>query len=62
MGRRAPTGLKRYSDADLKKLITTGLRPDGSRLKPPMGTSYYARMEASDLDALVAYLRSPTPK
>jgi mono/diheme cytochrome c family protein len=53
-----PTGLKAYSDAALKMVITTGMRPDGSRLKPPMGTGYYARMSAPDLDALVAYLRS----
>lgn len=57
-----PTGLKGYSDADLKKVITTGVRPDGSRLKPPMGTSYYARMTPHDLDAVVAYLRSLAPK
>ena len=52
-----PVGLERYSDADLKKVITTGVRPDGSRLKPPMATGYYARMSAADIDALVAYLR-----
>lgn len=53
-----PAGLGRYSDADLKKVITTGIRPDGTRLKPPMGVSYYARMRAGDLEALVAYLRT----
>lgn len=53
-----PAGLERYSDADLKKVITTGVRPDGSKLKPPMGTSYYANMKAADMDALIAYLRS----
>ena len=53
-----PSNLARYSDAELKKIITTGVRPDGSRLKPPMGVSYYAKMSAADLDALVAYLRS----
>lgn len=53
-----PSGLKRYSDAELKKIISTGVRPDGSRLKPPMGTGYYARMTQPDLDALVVYLRS----
>jgi mono/diheme cytochrome c family protein len=53
-----PTGLAAYSDADLKKVITTGVRPDGSRLKPPMGTAYYARMTGADLDAVVAYLRT----
>jgi len=57
-----PKGIGRYSDAQLKTVITTGLRPDGSRLKPPMGTAYYANMAAADLDALVAYLRSLPPK
>ncbi len=57
-----PTGLKRYSDAELKTIITTGVRPDGSRLKPPMGMAYYAKMSADDLSALVAYLRSLPPK
>jgi len=57
-----PTGLARYSDVDLKKVITTGVRPDGSKLKPPMGTAYYARMRAEDLDAMVAYLRALPPK
>jgi mono/diheme cytochrome c family protein len=50
--------LARYSDEALKKVITTGVRPDGSRLKPPMGTAYYARMSVSDQDTLVRYLRS----
>jgi len=53
-----PTNLARYSDAALKTVITTGVRPDGSRLKPPMGTDYYAKMSPADLDAVVAYLRS----
>jgi mono/diheme cytochrome c family protein len=57
-----PKGLAAYSDAALKKVITQGVRPDGSRLKPPMGTGYYARMNEADLDALVAYLRSLPPK
>jgi hypothetical protein len=57
-----PTGLARYSDADLKKVITTGVRPDGSQLKPPMGIPYYAKLTPVDLDALVAYLRSLPPK
>lgn len=57
-----PAGLARYSDADLKKIISTGVRPDGSRLKPPMGIAYYAKMRDADLDALVAYLRSLPPK
>ena len=57
-----PTGLKRYTDAQLKTMITTGVRPDGSQLKPPMGVAYYAKMRGADLDALVAYLRTLAPK
>lgn len=53
-----PTGLGSWSDEEIKTAITRGLRPDGSRLMPPMPISYYARMTAADLDALVAYLRS----
>ena len=57
-----PTGLAKYSDAGLKKVITTGVRPDGSKLKPPMAVSYYANMKEAGLDALVAYLRTLPPK
>lgn len=57
-----PTGLSRYSDAELKKIIRSGVRPDGSKLKPPMGVSYYARIDESDLDALVAWLRTLPPR
>jgi hypothetical protein len=57
-----PRGVGHYTDAQLKTVITTGVRPDGSRLRPPMGTAYYARMTAPDLDALVAYLRTLPPK
>jgi len=57
-----PTGIGRYSDAEVKKMITTGVRPDGSRLMPPMGIGYYATLSDADLDALVAYLRTLPPK
>ncbi len=57
-----PKGIGHYTDAQLKTVITQGVRPDGTRLKPPMGTAYYAQMQAADLDALVQYLRSLPPK
>jgi mono/diheme cytochrome c family protein len=57
-----PTGLKDWSDADIKKAITTGVRPNGERLKPPMAYGYYKNMTPEDLDALVAYLRALPPK
>lgn len=57
-----PTNLKRYSDMEVKKIISTGVRPDGSRLQPPMGVPYYAKMSDHDLNALVTYLRTLPPK
>lgn len=53
-----PTGLKDYTDAQLKTIITTGVRPNGTKLLPPMAIPYYAKMTEADLDALVAYLRT----
>jgi mono/diheme cytochrome c family protein len=51
-------GLGGWSDAEIKTAITTGVRKDGTRLKPPMGFPFYARMTGEDLDAVVAYLRT----
>ncbi|HKA71214.1 MAG TPA: c-type cytochrome [Xanthobacteraceae bacterium] len=56
-----PTNLKDWSDGDIKKAITTGVRPDGERLKPPMAYGYYKNIAADDLDAMVAYLRGLKP-
>ena len=57
-----PTGLSGRSDAEIKQIITTGVRADGSRLLPPMGFRYYAHLTDEDLDAIVAYLRALPPK
>lgn len=53
-----PKGIGRYSDAELRRIITTGVRPDGTRRLPPMGVACYAKMSPGDLDALIAYLRT----
>jgi len=53
-----PTGLNGRSDADIKKMITTGKRPDGSPMLPPMAYGYYANIKAADMDSIVMYLRS----
>jgi len=57
-----PTNLKSWSDADIKKAITDGVRPDGRRLKGPMAFGFYKDIMKSDLDAIVAYLRTLPPK
>jgi mono/diheme cytochrome c family protein len=51
-------GIGSWTDAEIKRAITQGVRKDGSKLKPPMGYSYYAGMTNADLDAMVAYLRT----
>lgn len=56
-----PTGIGKWSDTDVKKAITTGVRPDGSRVKPPMAIHYYKGIKPADLDAVVAYLRTLKP-
>lgn len=54
-------GLADYSDDELKDMITKGVRPDGSPMKPPMGYPHYAAMTDLDLDAIVLYLRQLPP-
>ncbi len=56
-----PSALRAWSDAQIKAAITAGIRPDGSRLNPPMGFSFYRNMREDDLDAIVAYLRGLKP-
>jgi mono/diheme cytochrome c family protein len=56
-----PAALAKYSDDDIKNAITKGVRPDGSRLMPPMAYGYYKNISAPDLDAIVAYVRTLKP-
>lgn len=52
------TGLGKWSDADIKRAMIEGKRPNGSPLAPVMPFPLYGMMTSSDLDATVAYLRS----
>jgi len=51
-------GLGNWTDDEIKRAITQGISRDGSKLKPPMGYPFYAKMTPADLDAIVAYLRT----
>lgn len=57
-----PTGLAQFTDEELTAIITTGTRPDGTVLHPPMPFANYAHMKPEDLQAIVKYLRSLPPK
>jgi mono/diheme cytochrome c family protein len=55
-------GLGDWSDADIKRALTEGVRKDGSKLKPPMGFRYYGKMTDGDIDAVVAFLHTVPAK
>lgn len=55
-------GIGAWTDAEVKRAITQGVSKDGSRLKPPMGFGYYAKMTDADVDAIIAWLRTVPPK
>ena len=56
------TGLGGWTDDQIKKLLTTGTRRDGSRMLPfPMPWPAYAGLKESDLNAIITYLRTLPP-
>jgi mono/diheme cytochrome c family protein len=55
-------GIGAWTDAEVKRAITQGVDKDGSRLKPPMGFAFYAKMTEADLDDVIAWLRTLSPK
>jgi mono/diheme cytochrome c family protein len=55
------SGIGKWSDAQIKRAITAGVRPDGTRLVRTMAFDWYAKISPQDLDAIVAYLRSLKP-
>jgi len=54
----AATGIGRYSDADLARILRFGVRPDGRAVLPFMP---FAELADDDLTAVVSYLRSTAP-
>ena len=56
------TGIGRYSDEDLKRAITRGIRRDDTHMLPfPMGWPAFASLTDADLTALIKYLRTIPP-
>jgi mono/diheme cytochrome c family protein len=55
-------GIGDWSDAEVKRAITEGVRKDGTKLKGPMGFPLYAKLTEADLGAVVAYLRTVPAK
>ena len=55
------TGIGAWSDADIKKLLRTGVRPNGVPIAAVMPTGFYDIVTDADMDAIVAYLRTLKP-
>ncbi len=53
-----PNGMARWTDAQVKATIATGIRPDGRKLVPLMAFDWYRTIKTDDMNALVAYLRT----
>jgi mono/diheme cytochrome c family protein len=57
----AETGIGKWSDADIKRALLSGIRPNGTRMAPIMPYGFYKVFAPADLDAVVAYLKSVPP-
>jgi mono/diheme cytochrome c family protein len=55
------TGIGRWSDADIKRVMIDGVRPNGSKLAFVMPYPLYKALTPRDLDAVVAYVRTVAP-
>ncbi len=52
------TGLRNFTDAEIKDMILNGVRPNGELLDPVMPYWEFHAMTDEDADAVVAYLRT----
>lgn len=56
-----PYNLGRWTDGELFRAITTGVKKDGSAIFPLMPWPYYSKMDREDLYSIIAYIRSLKP-
>jgi len=55
------TGIGAWSDADIKKVLRTGIRPNGVPVAMVMPSIFYGIITERDMNAIVAYLRTLKP-
>ena len=55
------TGIGGWSDADIKRSLIDGVRPNGVPLAPQMPFPFYKILTPADLDAVTAYLKTAAP-
>jgi len=52
------TGIGKWSDADIKRALQEGKRPNGTPIAPIMPYGFYKIFTPNDLNAVVAYIKS----
>ena len=52
------SGIGRYTDVELFRLITAGVTKEGRAMFPIMPYPYYGRMDKEDIYSIIAYVRS----
>jgi mono/diheme cytochrome c family protein len=53
-------GIGAWTDEQVKRALTHGVRPDGRQLRPPMATRV-SKMTDEDIDAIIAWVRTIPP-
>lgn len=56
-----PSGISRYTDGELFRLITTGVTREGRAMFPVMPYHYYGQMDPEDIKSMIAYIRTLQP-
>lgn len=56
-----PSGIGRYTDGELYRVITTGVNKEGKAMFPVMPYRYYGQMDDEDIYSIIAYLRTLSP-
>lgn len=57
-----PFNLKNWTDGEIFRAITTGVRKNGSAIFPIMPYQAYAKMDQEDIYSIIAYIRTLPPK
>ncbi|MBZ0274021.1 cytochrome C [bacterium] len=57
-----PAGIGDWSDGEIARAVTSGVSKDGTSLFPIMPWPYYAQASEDDIRAVIAYIRTLSPK
>jgi mono/diheme cytochrome c family protein len=55
------TGIGKWSDADIERLLRKGIKPNGEPIATIMPTGFYEIITKKDMKAIIAYLRTLKP-